>query len=73
MVQVAEPPPPAIIVRIIEPPRDPTGGLGDLLLSALGLTGAIIIIAVACGLLIGGLLFWRRRRADDSATVRLSD
>jgi hypothetical protein len=51
-----------IIVKIIEPPGDPTG-LADVLLGALGITGALAVGALVLGVLLGGLMFWLRRRS----------
>jgi hypothetical protein len=49
-----------IIVRLVDPPRDPTG-LADVLIKALGLTGVIVLIAVVLGVVLAGVLFWMRR------------
>ena len=57
------PPPPPIIVRIFETPKDPTEGLADVLLSALGVTGAIFFGAILAGIVTAGLLYWLRRSA----------
>ena len=55
-------PSPPIIVKLVEPPnRDPTG-LAGVLIGALGLTGAIILLAVVLGAALAGLLFYIRRR-----------
>jgi hypothetical protein len=56
-------PPPPIIVKIIEPPNDPTGGLGDLLLSALGVSGVMFVGAILMGIVTAALLYWVRSRA----------
>ena len=50
-----------IIVKIIEPPGDPTG-IADAIVGAIGLTGAITLLAVVVGLLVGGAMFLIRRR-----------
>ena len=50
-----------IIVKLVEPPHDPTG-LADVLLGSLGLTGAIVLAAVLMGALMAGVLFWMRSR-----------
>jgi len=50
-----------IIVKLIEPPHDPTG-LADVLLGSLGLTGVIVLAAVLMGALFAGVLFWMRSR-----------
>jgi hypothetical protein len=51
-----------IIVKIVEPPGDPTG-LAAVLIGALGLTGAIVLIAVLLGLVMAGVLSWIRSRS----------
>ena len=51
-----------IIVKLIDPPKDPTG-LADVLLGALGLTGVIILIAVVLGLAMAAVMFWIRSRS----------
>jgi len=51
-----------IIVKIIEPANDPISGLADVLISALGLTGALVVFAAVLGLLMAGVLFWIRSR-----------
>jgi hypothetical protein len=50
-----------LIVKIVETPHDPTG-LADVFIGALGLTGAIVVIALVLGLGFAGALFWYRRR-----------
>ena len=57
---VAQPSSP-VIVKLIEPPRDPTG-ISDVLIGSIGLTGAIVLLAVALGLVMAGILFWIRSR-----------
>jgi hypothetical protein len=50
-----------IIVKLVETPHDPTG-LADVLIGSLGLTGAIVLLALIMGGLFGGVLFWYRSR-----------
>ena len=49
-----------IIVRLT-PERDPTG-LAGVLVSALGLTGALVVGALIAGALVAGILFLVRSR-----------
>ena len=56
--------PDPVIVRIIQPPRDPTEGLADVLIGSLGLSGAITVLAILCGIVMGGVLFWIRSRSE---------
>jgi hypothetical protein len=57
MIQQSEP----VIVKIIEPPKDPTG-LADVLIGVLGLSTVLAIGAIAIGIAVGGLIFWVRSR-----------
>ena len=50
-----------IIVKIVETPHDPTG-LADVLVGSIGLTGAIVLLAVISGALFAAVLFWVRSR-----------
>ena len=58
----AQPPQQPIIVKIVEPPGDPTG-IADVLIGALGLSGAITVLAVLFGVVTGAVLFWIRSRS----------
>jgi ABC-type phosphate transport system permease subunit len=60
--QPSQPEPP-IIVKIVEPPGDPTG-IADVLIGSLGLTGVITLLAVVLGALLAGVMFWVRSRSD---------
>jgi hypothetical protein len=53
-----------VTVRLI-PPSDPTNGLGDLLLRSLGLTGALLVIALLAGAVFAGILFFVRSRSHE--------
>jgi len=48
-----------IIVKLVDPPKDPIG-LAGVLIGALGLTGVITLIAVLLGVLMAALMFWMR-------------
>jgi membrane protein CcdC involved in cytochrome C biogenesis len=55
---------PPVIVRIVEPPHDPTG-LTEVLIGSLGLTGAIILAAIVFGIIFAGILYWFRSRTTE--------
>ena len=57
MIQEAAP----VIVRIIEPPKDPTG-LADVLVGVLGLSSVLGLAAITIGIAIGVVIFWVRSR-----------
>jgi hypothetical protein len=55
---------PPVEVRLVPPDSDPTGGLGRVLLRSLGLTGVMLLIAVAAGAVFAAILFAVRARRD---------
>ena len=55
---------PPVIVKIIEPPSDPTG-LADVLLGVVRLTGVYVLVAVVLGGLFAYALFWYRSRSRE--------
>jgi hypothetical protein len=50
-----------IIVKLVEPKTDPTG-LADVIIGALGLSGALALLALALGVVMAGVLFYVRSR-----------
>jgi hypothetical protein len=50
------------MVRIIDPPSD-IAGLADVLIGALGLTGAVALAAVLLGVVLAAGMFWLRSRS----------
>ena len=48
-----QPEPPPIIVKLIEPDNDPIG-LADVVIGALGLSGALAVCAILLGVAAGG-------------------
>jgi hypothetical protein len=52
-----------IIVRIVEPSNTDPTGLADVLITTLGLIGALVLVAVLFGIVTAGLMFWLRSRS----------
>jgi hypothetical protein len=48
------------MIKIMDPPSD-IEGLGEVLLGALGITGAIVVAALVTGLVFAALLFLVRK------------
>ncbi len=59
--QQTPPPEKPFIVKVITPPRDPTG-ISDVIIGSIGLTGAIVLLAILLGLVMAAILFWIRSR-----------
>jgi hypothetical protein len=53
----------AILITIKETDKGELAGLGGVLLSALGITGVLLLGAVLFGVVMAGLLFWIRSRS----------
>ena len=51
-----------IIVKLIEPPHSELSGLADVLIGSIGLTGALALLALVIGCVVGGVLFLVRSR-----------
>jgi hypothetical protein len=57
-----------IVVEVSkQPPVTPEITMGEVILSAVGLTGAIMLAAAAAGLIVGALVIWIKRRRDAKA------
>jgi hypothetical protein len=60
-----QPPPPNVpVIPLVEVAKEPTASINmiQVALAAFGLTGVIIVSALAAGLLAGALIIWFRRR-----------
>ena len=54
-----------IIVEVLkQPPATREITIGEVILSAVGLIGAIMLAAIVTGLLVGGIIVYFKRRAD---------
>ena len=63
---VFQTPKPPIIVKLIEPPSDPTGiGLAHVIFQAMGFTAVVTLLAVALGVVLAAVMYWVRRRQAD--------
>ncbi len=71
----AEPRQPIIVEVGKQPPVAREIGMGDVVLGAVGLTGAIILAALLAGLVAGAVIIgftrWREQRRGDHGSVRL--
>jgi hypothetical protein len=54
----------AIIVKLV-PPKSELSTLSDVLLGSLGLSGVLALGGILLGLMVGGVMFWLRRRSEN--------
>ena len=54
-------PKPPIIVKLIDPPKE--NELAHIVVGALGLTGALTLLAMLLGVLLAAVMFWVRSRS----------
>lgn len=60
----AQPQPPIVVDVVKQPPITPEIGMGDVVLGAVGLTGALMIGALVTGLLSGAVLVWFKKARE---------
>jgi hypothetical protein len=54
-----------IVVEVLkQPPVTPEITMGEVILSAVGLIGAIMLASIIAGLLVGAVIVYRKRQAD---------
>jgi hypothetical protein len=53
-----------ILITIKESEKNELSGLADVLLSALGITGVLVLGSLLLGTLMAGLMFWIRWRSS---------
>jgi hypothetical protein len=58
---IAQSPAP-IIVKLVDRSKSSTDRVIEILVGALGLTGALALTALVCGAILGAGLFWMRKR-----------
>jgi hypothetical protein len=58
---IAQSPAP-IIIKLVDRSKSSTDRVIEILVGALGLTGALALAALVCGAALAGVMFWMRRR-----------
>jgi hypothetical protein len=59
--------PPIVVDVVKQPPVAAEITMGDVIIGAVGLTGAIMLCALVAGAIVGGIFIWIRRMRDASA------
>jgi hypothetical protein len=59
-----------IVVEVVkQPPITPEISYGSVLLSAVGVVGILFAGGILVGLLLGGIIIWRKKRHDATEPV----
>ena len=58
---------PIVVDVVKQPPITPEITMADVVVSAFGLTGVIMVLALLAGLLVGAAFIWFKRRQDAEA------
>jgi hypothetical protein len=57
-----------IVVEVLrQPPATPELTFGEIILGAIGFTGAVMLLAVLAGLLVGGVIILFKKRLEANA------
>lgn len=59
--------PPIVVDVVKQPPVAPEITMGDVVLGAVGLTGVIILCALAAGAIAGAIFIWVKRAREAQA------
>lgn len=58
---------PIVVDVVKQPPVSPEITMADVVVSAVGLTGIIMLLALLAGLVVGGTIIFLKRRQDAAA------
>ncbi|HEY6363105.1 MAG TPA: hypothetical protein VIX63_18500 [Vicinamibacterales bacterium] len=59
-----------IVVEVVkQPPITPEISYGSVLLSALGVVGVLFFAGIVVGIIIGGLIIWRKKQREATEPV----
>jgi ABC-type phosphate transport system permease subunit len=65
-------PSPPIIVRVVENERSEISGLADVLIGSIGLTGLIMVIAAALGIVLAAIIIGYRKLQERPSSSAIS-
>jgi hypothetical protein len=60
---------PIIVETVRQPPITPEISYGSVLLSAVGVIGVLLLAGVVVGIVVGGMIVWRKRKREATEPV----
>jgi hypothetical protein len=64
-----QPQDPIVVDMVRQPPVTPEISYGSVLFSAVGVIGVVVLAGIAVGVIIGGVIIWRKRRREATDPV----
>jgi hypothetical protein len=60
---------PIIVETVRQPPVTPEISYGSVLFSAVGVIGVVLLAGIITGLIVGGMIVWRKRKREATEPV----
>ena len=60
---------PIIVETVRQPPVTPEISYGSVLLSAVGVIGVVLLAGIIAGVIVGGMIVWRKRKREATEPV----
>jgi hypothetical protein len=60
---------PIVVETIRQPPVTPEISYGSVLLSAVGVIGVVVLAGILVGVIVGGVIVWRKRQREAKEPV----
>ena len=60
---------PIVVETIRQPPVTPEVSYGSVLLSAVGVIGVVLLAGIVVGIIVGGVIVWRKRKREATEPV----
>jgi hypothetical protein len=64
-----QPQDPIVVEVVKQPPVTPEISYGSVLLSAVGVVGVVVLAGIIVGLIVGGVIIWRKKRREATEPV----
>jgi hypothetical protein len=62
-------PNPIVVDVVKQPPITPEISYGSVLLSAVGVVGVVILAGIVVGIIVGGVIIWRKKQREATDPV----
>ena len=63
---------PIVVEMVRQPPVTPEVSYGSVLLSAVGVIGVVLLAGIVVGIIVGGVIVWRKRKREATDPIGTS-